>query len=283
MTENDNIDIGVIFFKITTWIKNKFALYINVIKKQIILIICFTILGALAGGLFYSLARPFYKTEMVLTSRALSNEYCKYLINNLNENPDVFTERLHVNAATAQQIAEIEYAKFDPKMKESKDSLSSGMPFKIKLTVYNPSVIDTLETSIINFLENNEYALKRRQIELANNKKMMGKLQSELLKLDSLKSLIAKKLGSKEEVSGIIVGNQVDPVNAYNTSLSLYRQELQISSDLMIPENINVIEGFTRKNQPSLSLMIYLIEGFLLGFICSFLIALRIEKRKATV
>lgn len=283
MNKSDEIDIGLVFSKISSSIKNKLSHYVNIVKKKILLIVGISLLGGLLGGLFYSASKPTYTTEMLLTSRFLSNQYCQYLIGNLRkikaEDIDAFARKLNINPETAIQIKDIEYVKFDEKIKESKDSLSLGLPFKIKLHAYDPSIIDTMESSIVNYLENNEFALKRKNTALLYNKFMIEKLQKEIIELDSLKNIIAGNLGSKETTSGIVVGDQIDPVHAYTAGIDLYKQELQLNYGLLIPENIYLIEGFTPKKNPDKPvLIINLLTGLILGFTAGFLIALRLEK-----
>ena len=284
MNQSDEIDISLIFSKFSSKIKNTLARYTSIIRKRGVLIIVISIAGTLVGGVYYTLKRPTYSTEMVLTSRTLSNQYCNYLIDNLAkvqiENKDVFAQKLAISMEAAQQITDIEYSKFDEKIKESKDSLVFGVPFKIKLQTYNPAIIDTLQTAIVNYLEQNEYALKRKKIEIDYNKKVIAKLQTEMAKIDTLQSVIIQKMRTKESSSGeskIVVGNQLDPINAYREGMDLYKQELHLNNALLIPENIYVIEGFTPKTKPNQPvLMVNLLTGLMMGFIAGFLIALRV-------
>lgn len=286
MNTNDEIDLGLVFSKFLKKWGDRFSIFNNTLKKRKLLIIGLSIFGALFSGLYYTTKSPVYISEMVLTSKTLSNQYCLYLIDVLkkiqNDNLNEFAQKLNIGTEVAEKIADIEYTKFDEKLKESKDSLVYNMPFKIRLSVYDPSVIDTMETLLTSYLENNEYALKRKNIGIEYRKKVISKLREEMPKIDSLRVLLTKRIEYRESTqksSGVLIESQMDPLNAYNEALNLYKQELQLNNELLIPENIIVIEGFTPKTQPdSPVLLVDLLSGLLLGFILSIIIALRLEK-----
>ena len=164
MRENDEVDIGAVFLKTLLKIKNEVGRSISVLKKRIVLVVILCLLGGLAGWGFYLYKTPVYKTEMVLTSKVLSNDYCRYLVEDMNNNIDVFAKKIGTTV-NIQKVVSIEYLKFTEKLRESKDSLSFGMPFKVRLLVYDPSVIDSMETFIVKYLENNKYALKIREVD----------------------------------------------------------------------------------------------------------------------
>ena len=131
MNQNDEIDLSKVFYKIQrvfSNFKNKISYSLEVIRKRWLLFILAILVGIGLGRWWFNVTTPIYKTSMTLTSTFLSNEYCAGLIKNLelvqNENIELLAKKLNISNKVAQQIAGIEFSKFEKKFKEQEDFTS---------------------------------------------------------------------------------------------------------------------------------------------------------------
>jgi len=258
----------------------------QVIRKRLLFLIISIIIGAGAGILLYFNTTPTYHTSMTLTSRVLDNRHCATIIENLqlivdDESYNLLAKTLKVSEKVAEQIDEIEYANLY-KIEDDKDTVLLGIPFKISLSVYDPAVIDTMQVALVNYLEDNEYSHIRKAIRKQEKELLIEKFQGEISQLDSLKGIIAASLIQRGTSSGIIFGEPLDPLNVYRESIKLYKQELELNSNLILNDNIQVISPFMAREKPdSPKLLLNIIIGGLIAFFIGFLIALRLEIKRS--
>jgi len=293
--DNDKeIDIGIeIFKKIQRAFSKVFKIFASsllflfqVIRKRLLLLGISAFLGAGAGILLYSNTTPTYYASMIVTSRLLKNLYCAEMIDNLqliidDKSYNLLAKTLKVSKKVAEQIDEIEYNNLY-EIEENEDTVILGLPFKISLFVYDPVVIDTMQTAIINFLENNEYSLKRRKIRKKKFELLEGKFKKEVLELDSLKWLLASAVGQRANASGFNFGEPLDPLNVYREVINFYKKQLDYNSQQILINNIQVISPFMPREKPdSPKLLLNIIIGGLIAFFIGFLIALRLEVKRS--
>jgi len=285
MQNNDEIDVGVIFSKISSKISRGLALFATRIRKNFVLIATISLMGAILDGIYYSFQKPIYKAEIVLTSRLLSNEYCKYIIENLQnirrENLNVFTKRTGLDSSIAKEVVSIEYKRFDEKIKEKIDSLSFQIPFKLVLRTHEPNNIDLIGKALVEYLENNEYALVKKKNNISHKKSIIDQLEKEQIRLDSLKGILIKNIIAEENYkNATVIGDKIDPTNAYKYSLDLFSQQSMLKLEMLNIKNIDLIEGPVVPTRPSEPiLLIHILRGLFLGSLAAYFITLFKEKK----
>jgi hypothetical protein len=287
---DDEIDMGLFFRRlgrIFSGAGKGVSQSAGLILRRPVLIGLFLLFGIGAGTLLYYIATPVYKASMTLTSNVLSNDYCSDRIEDLqlvvkDRSYSLLAKKLQISQSTAEKIKMIAYAEiYEPDEKE-RDSIIIGIPFKVKLEVIDPVVIDSLQTALLNYLENNEYSLARKKIRRESMEQMREKLGKEITQLDCLKVIVANSLLTRQgSAGGIVIGQPLDPLNVYREDIILFQQKLGISSDLSLINNIQVIDGFLAREKPDSPKLLknIVIFGAIFGLI-GFIIAWRSEKRK---
>jgi hypothetical protein len=244
------------------------------------------------GGMFllYKISKPVFKTDIVVYSNYFNNDYCAELIGDLDKlaeenNAPMLAQRLKVSLEHAENIKSISYHNFNPKFKKIfKDSIAQGVPFRIEVMVLNNEILDYLEQGLINYLDNNEYALVRRKITERNLLELKSKIGNEQVKLDSLKLIIAESIIPRGSGNGIIYGEPLNPVEIYKETINLFEKELQIYKDLTLLKNVEIIKGFTKFNYPYrpklwINLMIGFFGGLILGIAFAYFLIKREQGR----
>lgn len=288
--KNDEIDLRLVYNKIKQIFMGFWNFIIDiltniykVIRKRLLLCIMISILGIGVGiGLFF-VQKPIYVSVMTLSSSVLNNDFCEDLILGLqtiveDDTPELLAQRLNITVQSAKEIKKIQFHNYSEKLKKKyteKDTVVLGLPFVIKADVYNPTVFDTLQKALVNYLENNNYSLKRKEIAKQNNIAMRGKIINEIRDLDSLKFIIASNMAHRGKENGFVFGQPLDPINTFREGIGLFKEELNLNTALILSDNIQVIEDFAPKAKPDSprllrNIVYYGAGGFLLGLIISF-------------
>jgi hypothetical protein len=250
------IDLYYFFKPVGTAIK-KIGAAINFairkIKANLVTFIIIVILITAAGFSLRYIIQPAYRTQGIFISNILPGKYCSILLKNLNalkgeKNKPVLAHQLKISEEAAGDIQSISMSAMrDTFLIERKDSTLSL--FKITLTLKSMQHLDTIQSALVNYLENNEYASKRKEAKrkalLALKANLDGKLQS----LDSLKKIVNSSIVPRSEGQGIILGEPIDPVSVYQAELSYYREQLSIDQALATIDNIEIIQPFFKINQ----------------------------------
>lgn len=282
----DEVDLGLVYNKIKQlflffWNSFTFCFFL-IIRKWIFLLI-FLVVGAGLGTASYYYTKPVYASTLVLSSNALSNEFCADLINNLNvlvkdKTPELLAKKLNITISSAQSIKEIEFENYNEKLKkkyEDKDSIVLGLPFKIKVYAYTTTIFDTLNSELVNYLENNKYSLIRKKIKVDNINKLRQKIATEIYQIDSLKFVVSSNLFPRGNQSGFVFGQPIDPMNMFKEGITLFKEDLDLSTSLILSENIQVIQDFSPRAKPdsprlTRNIFYYGAGAFMLGLFFSF-------------
>jgi uncharacterized protein involved in exopolysaccharide biosynthesis len=286
--EGEDINLMVVYQKIGSFFKyigNSFSYLFQVIKKRIKSVILFAVLGVLTGYGAYLITKPFYTSSMTLMLSEIRNEFVEDQLDKLSDmikedNFDAIAEQLEISTKSAMTIKEMKFSNLDQdRVKE--DSILTGSPFRIELTIYDNRLFSSLEPAITNYLENNRYFSKLKRIRRKEVESMIGKLQSDIVSIDSIKSTVISPRGP---VNGFVYGEPLDPTNLYKESLTMYQQQVSMEAELDQLNNIEVVNGFYSRNKPSgPRLLLYLLTGGLAFTFLGIFIALMLESKKREV
>ena len=116
--------------------------------------------------------------------------------------------------------------------------------FKITLTLKSIQHLDTIQWGLVNYLENNDYAIKRKEARRRALQALKENLDRKLQSLDSLKKIVNSSIIPRSEGRGIILGEPIDPVSVYQAEISYFREQLNIDQALATIDNIEIIQPF---------------------------------------
>ena len=231
--------------------------------------------------------KSYYSSDLSISHIRFDNDYCRTMVNNLkiylsgNSDIDELARELDMSVAQAEKIKSIKYEDLNDHMAgKYSDSTLVLLPFKIEVEVYNNDVLDTLEVKLLNYLENNEYALKRKEIDKIAINKIEQKINEEIKETDSLKKLVNQSIVARGAGNGMIIGEPIDPVAIYKRGLDLYERNLQLSKRQQLNNSFEIIVGFIKQPTPSNPGMFsFILTGLLTGYIIGMVLLLRKEYR----
>lgn len=237
-------------------------------------LLLFCIIGVvIAVGLFF-LKKKIYTSELTLTHNRLNNSECYSLLNDLTrllensspENDKTLAKKLNISVNDVRQIKNITPKALNESLeKKYKDSASVILPFKVEARIYNPSILNDLQTGILSYLETNEYVFKRKEINRKHLELYEEKIRTEITGIDSLKQLVDKSIVPRAGGNGIILGEPIDPVKVYQAGLDLYKLQLRVDEQKQLNNSFEVMIDFSPA-VPFSSLLYYILGGGLSSF-----------------
>ena len=222
------------------------------IRRNFWLFTIIVVLFAVVGFLARYYIKPAYQTQGIFISNILPGKYCSILLDNLNklkgENNPILAQQLKISEEAAGDIQSIGMSSLrDTFVVERKDSALSV--FNITLTLRSMHHLDTIQSALVNYLENNDYARKRKLVRRQSLQAMRENLNYRRQSLDSLKKIVSSSIVPRSQGTGIILGEPIDPVSIYQVELNYYREQLSIDQALAIIDGIEIIQPFYRLNQ----------------------------------
>lgn len=279
---NDEIDLRSVYHSIT----KGFLMFFKTIKNSILfslenikILIVFIIIGVSISIGIFSLRKTVYVSDLTISHSRLNNGECYSLINNLtnlrnnygNNNDSVLANKLGINIQIAKQIKSISCRALNESLEKNyKDSAFILLPFKIEAKVYSTFILDSLQNGILNYLEANEYASKRKKINRDYLDKFEEKIKIEIIAIDSLKRIVDKSILPRSLGNGIILGESIDPVKVYQEGMNLYKSQLYINEQRELNNSFEIMTGFS-PGIPSNSIWLNVVIGFISGAIIGFL------------
>jgi hypothetical protein len=191
---------------------------------------------------------------------------------------------LKLEVSEAKKLKSIKYLDANKNIaKKYEDSASVFLPFKVEVEVYDNSVLPKLQTSILNYLESNEYAQKLKEIESQSIAKTEIRILDEIKEIDSLKRIVNSSILPRGTGNGVIVGEPVNPVSIYDKAMKSYLQLMDLNKQKNLNNSFEVIVGFSENNkEQKLSLVGHIISGIIVGYLIGlFSLIVRIFKSKS--
>jgi hypothetical protein len=312
-TSSNEIDLTQFFSKIGDFFKNiglgfmRFLALIRRIPLENKMAFVFIISGSVVFGIAYAnlLQKSFYESTMILSSDYLNKRLVDNTIEKLNllageKSKKGLAKVLHIPDTLADNIVEftakpfvaeadlIELEVLKEQLRNAQTNVKNEQvlnqvinrieienrhAFEITVRTLNPTVIGNLQTALVSFFRDNDYIKKRIKINKDNLKEKKQKLTEDLIKLDSLKSVINEAYKSmavpgRQGSNNVFLNDKAvtSPVEIYTQDLDLYRELQDINSKLYLQPDFEVVDGFTEFSEPSsASTLKIVIISFLVG------------------
>jgi len=275
------VDSLSFFTRAASSFKNAIAGFFRFSLKNFILLLVFLLIGFAGGFVHYKLAKPVYFSELIVSSNYLPNDFCAELVEQLqgyvdDDTPELLAKKLEIDSADAEGIVKLQFSNFDENLAEKykdRDTIVLGLPFKIKVYVSDFNLYPKLQPGLIGFFERNPYSEVERNIRLTNTNLLIEKIRKESSELDSLKKVVSSHLAPRGTQGGFVFGQPLDPINIYREVITLYKEELEKSAELIIKSNnLRVYSGFEVREKPHrpkllLSIGIFALTGIFLGYV----------------
>jgi hypothetical protein len=262
---------------------NKFS---DVFRYRKILLSIGLVLGLIFGYFYYYQRSSNFELSMILESSSLTKGTVAEVVKNLNgligsQSYSKLANDLGITESQARKISYLQTLSMDNEPLENDTSTKLLTPFKLVAYVSQASISDTLQESLVQYL-NNKLNIRRMTDEKVKiNKEKLVFIDKELAKLDSLKSEYTRFLASSK-ISTTFYSNAFDPAEIYKQSSALMKDKEEVLSWLNTSaEPFIVIDEFKAPVRPrSASIGKALFLGATIGIAICFLFGLLLELNK---
>jgi len=260
----DEIDLLAILLKI-----------VNVVRANFWLIVLFFFLGIGLGISYFLTARKVYATKMMVSSVILTDAYSKVLFENITKhirdgNIGFLSTQFNIPEAGAKEIRSLGIENF---IESGTTTQLERTRFLITAEVTDQSILPGLQTGIVRYLENNEFAKIRIE---QSRTYFQGMIESVEKEIEDIKEFKAKILDGNflQSTKGNLM---FDPTAVNSKIIELTEKKLTYKNNLETIKGVQIIEGFNKYQNPSKpTLSLSVLAGSLVGlFFVGVLIAFK--------
>ena len=248
-----------------------FDFVLSSIRRHKLLFFSCVLIGLLFG-LSYSIYKSnYYKAEMIVQQSSLSRKAYYEIIANLNNmiktgSYEDLGSELKLDKQEIDKLVSVECLSLGGESLKKDTSTRIGQAFKIQVKTKDNVDLPSLQKSLVNYLNNNDYVREKRE---GLKKIYMQKLEFialEQKKLDSLKETYNRTLSSTK-LPSTFYNNALNPTELYTHSLALYNQKESILNWLNTEGNgILLIDGFKKQHRlQSVPKTFYILAGLVAG------------------
>lgn len=256
----------------------------NSLKKNRLLFFLCCLLGIAAGFLYYSQRPRFYISEMTLHYNDLTGRDYYEIIDNLDNLAEAgsyedLEKELQVEPAVAQSIQHLEVQKINGETLERDTSSKTGQLFKIHIRLNSRIETASLQQALIRYLNNSPYLRRIKEGQKRIYQEKLAFIDSEQLKLDSLKSAYTHVLASAK-MPTTFYNNAVNPAELFVQSNNLANQKETAQKWLNNDSETIILTDSLKKPVPAnvfslkILLLLGLASGVVLGMLMCILAAL---------
>jgi uncharacterized protein involved in exopolysaccharide biosynthesis len=245
----------------------------QLIRRNVWLVLLGIGLGTAVGWGLFLVLPPRYNTYMIARSVVSTTAEVVNITSTWNEllekkEYELLAPKLYLSPQTLSKVLNIAA---EPKRIASRD-IEGEEGFIIKVTLKNMSVVDSLQTGIIQALQNSSYVNLRITLKKKQMLELKAKITEELDAIDSTKLLMQKLLSTNNVKYNTFL---TDPGTLYEQSVYLYERRQEVDNELQFLDDVQVVEGFvkfTRPDFPKLKecLLLGMVSGFLLTLLFAF-------------
>ncbi len=257
---------------------------INFSIKNILVLLVFMAIGGGIGFGVFNVKKEVYISDLSIAHNRFDNDQCFELINNLtklNGKEDLLSKKLGITREMAAEIKSLSYEPINPRVsKIYNDSVEVRYPFKVNAEVYSQNILDTLQRKIMQYLETNEYGVKRKELEKEYLEDYEQKLKNEIQAIDTLKRLVNQSIAHKNMGNGVIIDEPIDPVKISQRAVELYNAQLKTKEKQKLNDSFELIVGFNGGVRKTANVLMSSIYGVLAGYLIGLMLLYRRSKSK---
>lgn len=222
--------------------------------KKIFGLLLFVLIGAGISFGIYMTQKPYFTSHCTIAHSRFENYYCDELITNLNSYLNEYNDNaelakiFNISTEYAKSVKAFKYLPLIPgTTKSTSDSVAILLPFKVEIEIYDYSSLDTLQKGLINYLESNEYGQLRKEADRSAYEKSEQIIIKELEQIDSLKRIVKDAILPRYKMTGVVIGQPLDPVSVHNKAIQLAEARLLINKKKALNESFELVVGFSKK------------------------------------
>lgn len=214
-------------------------------RKPLRLLLCLALGVGVALLLKYTLPRT-YQSDFIIRPANKGDLYFVNLLTGIgtllhdNDYAQV-AKQLKLDENTASRLSQVSMELINKS--KAKDSADAAL---IYLRVSDPAYFDTLQASLLSYIENSEYYSKLKRLREQDILSLRERLAHDIAEMDSLK----RTMGQPRAAGGFVYGEPINPVELYEEQLRLYRQQLGLNWQSTFAANFELVKKCVPSQRP---------------------------------
>lgn len=234
---NDEIDLVELLVKV-----------VLLIKRNLIQIIIFFVVGTGLGYAYASLAPKVYESKMLVSSEILTESYSEKLFENLQS---LIQERNYSSVApmiglSAEEVEFLSKIKIESALKDKPPSEDEKKFFLITVELTDQSILPKLQNGLIAFFKQNDYVKLRVDAKRKMHSEVISKIDEEIKSLEKFKT----EIGDGSFFSRTKGDVMFDPTSVNSKIVSLTQEREELKEKLTLISSVEIVEGFTEFDKP---------------------------------
>ncbi|GAC1420336.1 MAG: hypothetical protein NVSMB67_12510 [Flavisolibacter sp.] len=256
---SDEIDILYFFNPIIKGFKGmgrSTNTYFQNLKKNFLLFLLSFLFLAALGYSFRFIFPGYYKTKAIFITKVMPLKLCSEMFININtlvsegKNENIIADQMKMSVVAARAIKKIYTGREDSLV--NYDHNDSGYKsFELILVVNDKSKISEIQEGILNFLQNNGYAKRHLEARKKTLQDLSFDLVTRIKNMDSLKDILSRSVVPRSSGQGIILGEPVSPISAYEVQLKYFKLLSDYRQELSLLQNFEVVQPFLQIQNPN--------------------------------
>jgi hypothetical protein len=257
-----------------------------VIRRKLVYIIIGAVLGVLVGVYYWYNKKQVYTASMTVIFNRLNARTYGAVLDDLNTllatgASDKLAEQLQIPANVASNIIVIDGKNMNSRPLLTDTTNRTFQLFRINVVTANDISLDTFQTGLLNYFKNLPYLKNMVAVEKQFLSDRIRIVESDLAKLDTLKTEMNRFLASSK-VSSTVYSNAINPAEIYEQTTLLLKERENALRLLNIEHNpVSLVDGLKLVKAPRSRPLpdLLLILGSI-GLLTGFLFGLLLETKK---
>jgi hypothetical protein len=257
-----------------------------VIRRKLVYIIIGAVLGVLVGVYYWYNKKQVYTASMTVIFNRLNARTYGAVLDDLNTllatgASDKLAEQLQIPANVASNIIVIDGKNMNSRPLLTDTTNRTFQLFRISVVTANDISLDTFQTGLLNYFKNLPYLKNMVNVERQFLNDRIRIVESDLAKLDTLKTEMNRFLASSK-VSSTVYSNAINPAEIYEQTTLLLKERENALRLLNIEHNpVSLVDGLKLVKAPRSRPLpdLLLILGSI-GLLTGFLFGLLLETKK---
>lgn len=234
---NDEIDLVELLVKV-----------VLLIKRNLLQIILFFVVGTGLGYAYASLAPKVYESKMLVSSEILTESYSEKLFETLQ---NLIKERNYSSIAPIIGLSEAEAAQLskvtiESALKDKPQKEDEKIFFLITVELTDQRILPKLQAGIINYFQSNDFVKLRVDAKRKMHSEVISKIDEEIKSLEKFKT----EIGDGSFFSKTKGDIMFDPTTVNSKIVGLTQEKETLEEKLTLISSVEVVEGFTQFNKP---------------------------------
>jgi len=234
---NDEIDLVELLVKV-----------VLLIKRNLIQIIVFFVIGTGLGYAYASLAPKVYESKMLISSEILTESYSEKIFETLQnlvkeQNYEEFSSKIGLTMDESKSVSKI---KIESALKDKPQKEDEKRFFLITVELTNQKILTKLQNGLIQFLQQNDFVRIRVDQRKKYYSDLIKKVDNEITSLEEFKNRIYNGKFFENARGNIMF----DPTEVNTKIVELSKERGELVMALETANSVQVVEGFTQFDKP---------------------------------